>query len=56
MAVKQIGQNSAEEFFETILYMTAYTETQKIMHEYTKDIESPILREAIESCKGYRDW
>ena len=48
--VKQIGQNTAEEFFETILYMTAYSETRSIMQEYTKDIDNPILKEAIESA------
>lgn len=50
MAVKQIGQNTAEEFFETILYMTAYSEAKSIMSEYTKDIDNPILKEAIESA------
>jgi len=48
--VKQIGQNTAEEFFETILYMTAYTEARNVMQEYTKDIDNPILKEAIESA------
>jgi len=48
--VKQIGQNTAEEFFETILYMTAYDATKSIMQEYTKDIDNPILEEAIESA------
>jgi len=48
--VKQIGQNTAEEFFETILYMTAYDATKSIMQEYTKDIDNPILKEAIESA------
>lgn len=48
--VKQIGQNTAEEFFETILYMTAYNEARSIMQEYTKDIDNPILKEAIESA------
>ena len=48
--VKNIGQNTAEEFFETILYMTAYQETRTIMQEYTKDIDSPVLKEAIESA------
>ena len=50
MALKQVGQNSAEEFFETILYMTAYQEARTIMQEYTKDIDNPILKEAIESA------
>lgn len=48
--VKQIGQNTAEEFFETILYMTAYDVTKSVMAEYTKDIDSPILKEAVESA------
>jgi len=48
--VKQIGQNTAEEFFETILYMTAYNEARSIMQEYTKDIDNPVLKEAIESA------
>jgi len=50
MAVKQVGQNSAEEFFETILYMTAYNEAQTLIKEYTKDIENPVIKEAVESA------
>lgn len=45
----QMGKNSAEEFFETIIYMTAYEETRTIIQSFTKDIESPVLREALES-------
>ncbi|AFL69758.1 hypothetical protein [Sulfurospirillum barnesii] len=48
--IKQIGQNTAEEFFETILYMTAYEESRKIMKDFTKDIDNPILKEAVESA------
>ncbi|MDD5400753.1 MAG: hypothetical protein PHQ93_06180 [Sulfurimonas sp.] len=50
MALGQIGKNSASEFFETIIYMTAYSEAQKQIHHYTESIENPILREATESA------
>lgn len=48
MALQQIGKNGTEEFFETILYMTAYNEAREQIQEYTKDIDSPVLKEAIE--------
>jgi len=50
MALKQIGQNSAEEFFETLIYMVAYDEARKMISEFTKDIENPYLKEAVESA------
>ncbi len=49
MSVQQIGKNSAEEFFETILYMTAYNEARQVISEYTKDIDNPVIKEALES-------
>lgn len=49
MALGSVGKNSAEEFFETILYMTAYEESKSIIQGFSKDIESPILKEAVES-------
>lgn len=49
MALGSIGKNSAEEFFETILYMTAYEESKIIIQGFTKDIESPVIKEAVES-------
>lgn len=49
MPLGSVGKNSAEEFFETILYMTVYEESKKIIHEFTKDIENPVLKEAVES-------
>lgn len=49
MALNSIGKNSADEFFETILYMTAYEESRKVIQGFTKDIENPVLKEAIES-------
>lgn len=49
MALGSVGKNSAEEFFETILYMTAYEESKKVIHEFTKDIDNPVLKEAVES-------
>lgn len=49
MPLGSVGKNSAEEFFETILYMTAYEESKTIIREFTKDIESPVMKEALES-------
>lgn len=50
MSLKQIGENTAEEFFETLIYMTAYEEAVKMIHSFTEDIENPYLREAVESA------
>ena len=53
MAVKelgQIGKNSAEEFMETIIYMTAYNEAHKLIQDTAQNIENPIMREAVESA------
>ena len=50
MGLKQIGQNSAEEFFETLIYMAAYEEARKMISEFTKDIDNPFLKEAVESA------
>ncbi len=48
--LNQIGKNSAEEFMETIIYMTAYNEAHKLIQDVTKDIENPIIKEATESA------
>ena len=50
MSLGNIGKNSANEFFETIIYMTAYNEARDKIQEYTSGIENPILREAAESA------
>lgn len=50
MGLGQIGKNSAEEFLETIIYMTAYNEARERIKTYTESIENPILREATESA------
>mgnify|MGYP001774366574 CR=1 FL=1 len=50
MSLNQIGKNGTEEFFETILYMTAYNEAREQISEFTKDIDSPVLREALEGA------
>jgi len=50
MALKQIGQNSAEEFFETLIYMVAYEEARNLISNFTKDIDNPYLKEAVESA------
>ena len=47
--VEQVGKNSAEEFFETIIMMVGYEESKKIIHEFTKDIDNPILKDALDS-------
>jgi len=47
--VQQVGKNSAEEFFETIIMMVGYDESKKIIQAFTKDIDNPIIKEAIES-------
>lgn len=50
MSVQNIGKNTAEEFFETIIYMTAYNEARQQISEFTKDIDNPVLQEAIEGA------
>lgn len=50
MALGQIGKNSANEFLETIIFMTAYNEARDQIKNYTEGIENPILREATESA------
>jgi hypothetical protein len=50
MGLKQIGQNTTEEFFETLIYMVAYEEATKMIKNFTEDIENPYLREAVESA------
>jgi hypothetical protein len=50
MALKDIGQNSTEEFFETLIYMVAYDEAKEMVKGFTKDIENPYLKEAVESA------
>jgi hypothetical protein len=50
MSLQNVGQNSAEEFFETMLYMTAYQEAQTQIKEFTSDIENDVLEEALQSA------
>ena len=50
MSLGQMGKNSANEFFETIIYMTAYNEARDRIKDYTESIENPILKEATESA------
>lgn len=49
MAVNQIGQNSAQEFFETFIYGVGYEEGRDQISSFTKEVDSPILKDAIES-------
>ncbi len=48
MGLKSLGENTAQEFFETIIYLTAYEEARSIISNFTKDIDNEILKEAIE--------
>jgi hypothetical protein len=50
MSVKAIGENTASEFFETIIYMTAYNEARTYINDFTKDIDNNVLKEAIEGA------
>ncbi len=50
MAVGQIGQNSANEFFETILYGVGYDEARKQIEDFTKEVDNPIVKDAIQSA------
>lgn len=50
MSVGTVGRNGAEEFFETIIFMTAYEEGRKKLQSWTESIDNPILREATESA------
>jgi len=49
MGLQSIGQNGASEFFETLIQQTAYSEAQQQINGFTKDVESPILQDAIQS-------
>lgn len=48
--LKQLGKNSTEEFFETIIYMTAYDTAKTRIAGFVEGIEDPVLREAVESA------
>jgi len=50
MGLKDLGQNTTEEFFETLIYMAAYNEAVEMIRGFTGDIENPYLREAVESA------
>lgn len=49
MAISQIGQNSAEEFFEEITYQVGYEAAREQIKSFTKDVDSDIIKEALES-------
>lgn len=50
MSLNTIGQNGAEEFFETILYATAYTQAQDQIKNFTKDIDNDVIQDALQSA------
>ncbi|WNY98742.1 hypothetical protein SUSP_001160 [Sulfurospirillum sp. 'SP'] len=49
MAVKTLGENSAQEFVETFIYGVGYNEGREQIQEFTKDVSNPILQDAIQS-------
>lgn len=50
MGLQTIGQNGSEEFFETILYATAYEEARTQIQGMTNDIEDEVLQDALTSA------
>ena len=50
MGLQSIGQNGAEEFFETMLYMTAYDEAQTQIKGFTKDIDNEVVQDALQGA------
>lgn len=50
MAIGAIGQNSVEEFFEEIVYQVGYSEARTQIKDFTKDVHSEIVKEALESA------
>lgn len=50
MAVSNIGKNGAEEFMETIIFMTAYEEAKSVLSGFTDDIDNEVLKEAVEGA------
>lgn len=49
MPIGQISQNSAQEFFETFIYGVGYNEGREQIADFTKEVDSPLLKDAIES-------
>ena len=52
MALSNIGSNATEEFFETILYGTAYTEAQNALRGVTEDVDNQLLQDAMQSASS----
>jgi hypothetical protein len=47
MSLSAIGENGANEFFETIMYQTAYAEANNVIKDFTDDVESSIIKDAM---------
>lgn len=50
MALSNIGQNSAEEFFETILYNVAYDKAKTQIDGMTNSIDNSVVQEAVQGA------
>lgn len=45
----RIGENGANEFFETIVHATAYNEARDMIKGFTKDVDNEIVEDALQS-------
>jgi len=52
MALSNIGSNATEEFFETILYGTAYEVAKDSLKGVTDDIDNELLQDAISGASS----
>ena len=52
MSLSSIGSNATEEFFETILYGTAYAEAQDALRGVTEDVDNDLLQDAISGASS----
>lgn len=46
--LKRIGENGANEFFETITQMIAYEKSRELISGYTANVEDGVVKEALE--------
>lgn len=50
MGLNSVGQNSAEEFFETILYGVAYDEAKQQVNTMTNEVDNELTKEALQGA------
>jgi len=52
MSLGNVGQNATEEFFETVISLTAVSGAREATKEYIQAIDNPVLREAAEGASS----